>query len=116
MRKWFLKQLDKLGVDTLNLKTEKQSNGHFLELGESVNIIFPKELENGNNWVIKEWFFEKGQLVRPGDVVGAVEDKTTRFEFESFVGGKLNYITKIGQKVEGGSILAEIKGDLKIDT
>lgn len=113
MRNWFLKQLDKLGLDTSNLKTDSELNGRFLEYGESGNIIFPKELDNGNDWIIKEWFFKKGQMVRPGDVIGAVEDKTQRFEFESFVGGKLNYFKKIGQKVEGGQILAEIIGSKK---
>ncbi|MGX1927772.1 biotin/lipoyl-containing protein [Flagellimonas sp. 2504JD4-2] len=92
------------------MKTDAELNGRFLEYDETENIIFPKELLNGNDWIIKEWFFEKGQLVQPGDVIGAVENKTQRFEFESFVGGKLNYFKKPGQKVQGGQILAEIIG------
>ena len=102
--------MDKLGLNTSKLKTDAELNGRFLDYGESENIIFPKELGNGNDWIIKEWFFKNGQMVQPRDVIGAVEDKTQRFEFESFVGGKLNYFKRIGQKVEDGQILAEIIG------
>lgn len=41
--------MDKLGLDTSNLKTDTELNGRFLEYGESENIIFPKELGNGND-------------------------------------------------------------------
>lgn len=110
MRKWFLEQIDKLGLDSTGFKTEAEIKGRHLEYGESEDIIFPHELIEDEEWRIVEWFFEKGEIVRPGDVIGAVEDRKKRFEFETFVGGKLNYFKQVGQKVEGGTVLAEIIG------
>jgi len=102
--------MEKFGLDGSNLKTDAELKGRFLKVGESEKIIFPKELDVNTEWRIKEWFFEKGQIVNPGDIIGAIEDEKQRFEFESFVGGKLNYFKRVGQKVEGGSVLAEIAG------
>lgn len=110
MRKWLIKQIEKFGLDSSNLKTDAELKGRFLEAGESEKIIFPMELDINSEWRIKEWFFEKGQIVNPGDIIGAVENEKQRFEFESFIGGKLNYFKQVGQEVEGGSVLAEIAG------
>ena len=107
--------MGKFGLDVSNLKTDVELKGRFLEVGESEKIIFPKELDISTEWRIKEWFFENGQLVNPGDIVGAVENQKQRFEFESFVGGKLNYFILVGCKVEGGSVLAEITGNSNLD-
>ncbi|MFS4468507.1 hypothetical protein [Maribacter sp. 2210JD10-5] len=111
MRKWIIKQIEKFGLDSSNLKTEQEQKGRILKNGELEKIIFPDGLDNSSEWRVKEWFFEKGQLIRPGDIIGTVENKEQRFEFETFVGGKLVFFKMIGQKVEGGTILAEIKGE-----
>jgi len=113
MRKWFLKQIEKLGFEGTSLKTEAEINGRLLDIGESESIVFPHELIEDEEWRIVEWFFEKGQVVNPGDVIGAVEDSQRRFEFETFVGGELNYFKQVGRKVEGGTVLAEIIGTRK---
>lgn len=102
--------MEKLGLDSSNLKTQVELNGHFLKPGESEKVIFPKELDSSNGWRVKEWFFEKGELIKPGDIVGAVESREQRFEFESFVGGEIDYLINVGQKVDGGMVLFEIKG------
>nr|WP_299074538.1 biotin/lipoyl-containing protein [uncultured Allomuricauda sp.] len=99
-----------MGIDGSNLKTKVELEGGFLEYGQSQKIIFPNELAEDGEWLIKEWFFDKGQIVNPGDVIGAVENKKRRFEFETFVGGELNYFKQTGQKVVGGTVLAEIFG------
>jgi pyruvate/2-oxoglutarate dehydrogenase complex dihydrolipoamide acyltransferase (E2) component len=105
--------MDKLGIDSSNWKTEAELEGRFLEYGKSQEIIFPDELIEDGEWRIAEWFFEKGQIVNPGDAIGAVEDRKKRFEFETYVGGKLNYFKQVGQKVDGGTVLAEIIGTRK---
>lgn len=110
MRKWLIKQIEKIGLDSSNLKTEAELQGRFLQVGEAEKIIFPQELDLNTEWRIKEWYFEKGQVVKPGDVIGAIGDEKQRFEFETFVGGRLNYFKALGQKVEGGSVLVEITG------
>ncbi|MEO9510813.1 MAG: hypothetical protein ABJN84_00480 [Flavobacteriaceae bacterium] len=110
MRKWLINQIEKLGLDGSNLKTEPELKGDFLEYGQSQKVIFPNELAEDVEWRVKEWFFDKGQIVNPGDVIGVVENKNQRFEFETFVGGELNYFKKTGQKVAGGTVLAEIIG------
>ncbi len=110
MRKWFSKQIEKLGGHSASFKTTAAVQGRFLESGQSQNILFPKELDNQGEWRIKAWLFEKGQVVSPGAVIGLVENKKEQLEFETFVGGKLNYFKKVGQRVEGGSIVAEITG------
>ncbi|WP_422351138.1 biotin/lipoyl-containing protein [Flagellimonas sp.] len=113
MRRWLLKQMDKWGLDSSNLKTEAELKGRFLELGESQEIIFPEELIEDSEWRIVEWFFKKGEIVNPGDVIGAVENRRKRFEFETYVGGSLNYYKQVGQKVEGGTVLAKITGAIR---
>lgn len=110
MRKWLIKQMERFGFDSSNLKTETERNGYFLKLGESHQIIFPENLLNHGDVRIKEWFFKKGQLIQPGDVIVCIEDEKHSFELESFVGGKLIYFLWPGQKVEVGSILGEIRG------
>lgn len=110
MRRWLLKKIDKWGLDSSNLKTDAELKGRFLELGESQEIIFPEELIEDSEWRIVEWFFKKGEIVNPGDVIGAVEDRRKRFEFETYVGGSLNNFKQVGQKVEGGMVLAKIEG------
>lgn len=102
--------MEKMGLDSSNLKTAAEREDRFLGPGESQKIVLPKELDLHGDCRIEEWFFEKGQVVRPGDVVGAVADKELRFEFESYMGGKLNYHKEVGQKVAGGSVIAEIIG------
>ncbi len=102
--------MHKFGLDSSNLKTEAELEGKFLEDGQLERITFPNELNQGGEWRVKEWFFEKGEVVNPGDILGAVENKEQRFEFETFVGGKLNYFKQVGQRVEANSVLAEIAG------
>ena len=110
MRKWLIKQIEKLGLDSSNLKTETELSGYFLKSGEIEQITFPKELSNHGEMRIKEWFFEKGQVVKPGEVIVAVENKKHRLELESLAGGRLNYFLRSGQKVAAGSVIAEIHG------
>lgn len=110
MRKWFLEQIEKLGLDSTPLKSKAEVNGRFLEYGESENIVFPHELIEDGEWRIVEWLFEKGQFVKPGDAIVALENKRKRFEYETYVGGKLNYFKQVGQKVDGGTVMAEIIG------
>ncbi|MBO0343478.1 hypothetical protein [Flagellimonas profundi] len=99
MRKWFLEQIEKLGLESTPLKSNAEINGRFPEYVESENIVFPHELIEDGEWRIVEWLFEKGQVVKPGDAVVALENKRKRFEYETFVGGKLNCFKQVGQKL-----------------
>lgn len=109
MKKWLFKQMERLGFDSSNLKT-KQEQSRFLEPGESETVTVPSGLDNTSEWRIKEWFFKKGDTINPGDIIGAIQNKTLVFEFESYVGGKFIDFKRVGEKVEEGSVLFEIKG------
>ncbi|MCL6267186.1 biotin/lipoyl-containing protein [Flagellimonas myxillae] len=110
MRKWIIKQMEKFGLDSSNLKTQTAVQGHYLQPGEMERIVFPNGLENTSVWRVKEWFFKDGQLIQPGNIVGVVENARQILEFETYVGGKFYAVKKEGQKVEVGSILFEVRG------
>ncbi len=102
--------MEKFGLNSSNLKTDVELNGRLLEPGESQIFTFPGGLGDSGEWRVKKWFFKKGDSIKPGDIIGVLENKTQIFEFESFVGGKFNYLKNVGQKVEIGTVLFEIKG------
>lgn len=111
MRKWLLKQMDKLGLDNTSLKTKASSNDISLKPGESVKIKFPVELaKDQQEWILKKMNFTTGEIVKPGDIIGIIESKKLTFEFESYLHGKLEYTRPIGQKITADTILVEIKG------
>ncbi len=110
MRKWLIKQIDKFGLDSSNLKTKAELNGRSLNYGESEKIKFPVELTKNEVWAVKKWSFESGEMVESGDIIGIIESEKQRWEFESYVGGKLEYTYPIGKKLTSGTVLAEIKG------
>ena len=110
MRKWLIKQMEKFGLDSSNLKSKAELNGRILEYGESEKIQFPIELNEDQMWTVKKWNFNTGQIVEPGDIIGIIESEKQRWEFESYVGGKLEYTYPIGKTLVNGTVLAEIKG------
>ena len=111
MRKWLLKQIDKLGLDNSNMKTITTSNGNSLKPGESIKMKFPIELaKDQQEWILKKMNFTTGEIVKPGDIIGIIESKKLTFEFESYLHGKLEYTCPIGQKITADTILVEIKG------
>ena len=111
MRKWIIKQFDKLGLDTSNLKTQAKLNQRVLEYGEIEKIIFPFESNQKNDWRIKKWFFDKGKRIEYGNIICSIENEEQQVEFEAGMSGRLNYFKLEGQKVEKGTVLAEITGE-----
>lgn len=110
MRKWLLNHMDKLSLDNTSLKTKTSSNDISLKPGESVKIKFPVELaKDQQEWILKKMNFTTGEILKPGDIIGIIESKKLRFEFESYLHGKLEYTCPIGQELTTDTILAEIK-------
>lgn len=102
--------MEKLSLDGSNLKTKAELNGRILEYGESEKIQFPIELQEDQIWTVKKWNFNTGQVIEPGDIIGNVESEKQRWEFESNVGGKLEYTCPIGIILTSETVLVEIKG------
>lgn len=98
-------------VDTSNLKTEAEQNEKVLKYGEKENIIFPLDSDKHGDWRIKKWHFQKGKSIETGEIICSIENDKHSIEFESFMKGKLNYFKQEGQKIEKGTIIAEIIGE-----
>ena len=113
MRNWIIKQFEKIGLDIRNLKTHAELNTRVLEYGEKEILVFPFDSSQDNQWRVKEWFFEKGNSILQGDILCSIENEKKVIEFETEISGKLNYFKLEGQKVEKGTVLAEITGEIK---
>lgn len=112
MRYWLRKQLIKSGLIPSISRREEAHNYRKLEFGETEKITFPSGIKKENDLRISKWFYENDEIVPPGKKIVRIENEEISLELETFVGGKLKQIKKIGQKVESQSILAEISGTI----
>ena len=115
MEKWLIKFLDKIGLDTSNLKpkedNQRKVEGITLKYGQTEQVYFPSELAKRKDWVIDEWLFKIGQKIQPGDIVCIIKSKKISFEFESFIGGTLTYTAPRRQKLRKGTLMLEMIGN-----
>ena len=108
MRTLLIKLVDKIGLNSSFLKTNTELTGQFLEKGNSETIPFPDHLDETENWSVKKWNYTVGQIIKPGDIVCRLQSKSGLTDFESNIGGKLNYSYPIGVKLTKGSRVAVI--------
>lgn len=110
LRRGFLYFLDKLGLDTTNLKTTIELEGKMLDKGQKEQILFPDRFDDTLNWAIKKWNFAIGDTIYPGDVICIIHSKKIVLDFEVIVGGKLEYAYPVEQKLSTYTKIAVVTG------
>ncbi len=68
------------------------------------------DLGYGKEYKITKWHVQPGQLIKTGDVVCDLENRTILMEFESIYGGRVLPIVQLDQKLKVGDAIFKIEG------